>query len=293
MATRTAGWKFWIDRGGTFTDLVALAPDGTLRTAKLLSDDPEHYPDAAVEGIRRIFDLPRNEIVPVDQIAVVKMGTTVATNALLERKGERMALVTNRGFRDVLRIGTQQRPGLFDLDIKLPDQLYERVVECAGRMSNDGGEIEQLNLSETRIAFEKLLTDGIYCVAIVLMHGYRYPHHEQILAQLARDLGFAHVYPSHETSRLVKFVDRGHTTMVDAYLSPVLRKYVDRLHSALPGVRLLFMQSNGGLADASRFRGKDAILSGPAAGIVGAANVANRAGFERVIALTWEGRRQT
>ena len=289
MATRTAGWKFWIDRGGTFTDLVALAPDCTLRTAKLLSDDPEHYPDAAVEGIRRIFDLPRNEIVPVDQIAVVKMGTTVATNALLERKGERMALVTNRGFRDVLRIGTQQRPRLFDLDIKLPDQLYERVVECAGRMSNDGGEIEQLNLSETRIAFEKLLTDGIYCVAIVLMHGYRYPHHEQILAQLARDLGFAHVYPSHETSRLVKFVDRGHTTVVDAYLSPVLRKYVDRLHSALPGVRLLFMQSNGGLADASRFRGKDAILSGPAAGIVGAANVANRAGFERVIAFDMGG----
>jgi len=289
MGAIAAGWKFWIDRGGTFTDLVALAPDGTLRTAKLLSDDPEHYPDAAVEGIRRIFGLLRNEAIPVERIAVVKMGTTVATNALLERKGERMALVTNRGFRDVLRIGTQQRPRLFDLDIKLPDQLYERVVECAGRMSNDGTEIEHLDLTETRIAFEKLLADGICCVAIVLMHGYRYPQHEQILAQLARDLGFAQVYPSHETSQLVKFVDRGHTTVVDAYLSPVLRKYVDRLHSALPGVRLLFMQSNGGLADATRFRGKDSILSGPAAGIVGAAKVANRAGFDRVIAFDMGG----
>jgi 5-oxoprolinase (ATP-hydrolysing) len=289
MATSTAGWKFWIDRGGTFTDLVALAPDHTLRTAKLLSDDPEHYPDAAVEGIRRIFNLTPNQVIPVEQIAVVRMGTTVATNALLERKGERMALITNRGFRDVLQIGTQQRPRLFDLEIKLPDQLYERVVECAGRMSNDGAEIEHLDLTGTRIAFEKLLADGIYCLAIVLMHGYRYPRHEKILARLARNLGFAHVYPSHETSQLVKFVDRGHTTVVDAYLSPVLRKYVDRLHSALPGVRLLFMQSNGGLADASRFRGKDSILSGPAAGIVGAAKAANRAGFERVIAFDMGG----
>src|SRR5215471_10654021 len=217
MGAIAAGWKFWIDRGGTFTDLVALAPDGTLRTAKLLSDDPEHYPDAAVEGIRRIFGLLRNEAIPVERIA---------------------------------------------------------VVECAGRMSNDGTEIEHLDLTETQMAFEKLLADGICCVAIVLMHGYRYPQHEQILAQLARDLGFAQVYPSHETSQLVKFVDRGHTTVVDAYLSPVLRKYVDRLHSALPGVRLLFMQSNGGLVEAGRFRGKDSILSGPAAGVVGAAKAA-------------------
>src|SRR5262245_30959870 len=214
MATSAAGWKFWIDRGGTFTDVVALAPDGTLHTAKLLSDDPGHYDDASVEGIRRMFGLTLHDPIPVDRIAVVKMGTTVATNALLERKGERMALVTNRGFRDVLQIGTQQRPKLFDLDIKLPDLLYETVIECSGRMSSEGDEIQCLDLAEARVAFEKLLADGVYCVAIVLMHGYRYPRHEHILAQLARDLGFTHVYPSHETSQLVKFVDRGQTTVV-------------------------------------------------------------------------------
>jgi 5-oxoprolinase (ATP-hydrolysing) len=217
------------------------------------------------------------------------MGTTVGTNALLERKGERMALATNRGFQDVLRIGTQQRPKLFDLDIKLPEQLYERVIECSGRMSSEGDEIERLDLAAARIGLEELLVSGIYCIAIVLMHGYRYPRHEQILAQLARDLGFLHVYPSHETSQLVKFVDRGHTTVVDAYLSPLLRKYVDRLHSALPGVRLLFMQSNGGLVDAGRFRGKDSIVSGPAAGVVGAAKAAAQAGFERIIAFDMGG----
>jgi 5-oxoprolinase (ATP-hydrolysing) len=289
MATSAAGWKFWIDRGGTFTDVVALEPNGTLQTAKLLSDDPGHYEDAAVEGIRQIFGLSRHDSLPVERISVVKMGTTVGTNALLERKGERMALVTNRGFQDVLRIGTQQRPKLFDLDIKLPDPLYERVIECAGRMSSEGDEIERLDLAAARNAFEELLAAGIYCIAIVLMHGYRYPRHEQILAQLARDLGFMHVYPSHETSQLVKFVDRGHTTVVDAYLSPLLRKYVERLHSALPGVRLLFMQSNGGLVDASHFRGKDSILSGPAAGVVGAAKAAAQAGFERIIAFDMGG----
>src|SRR6516164_2807260 len=289
MATSAAAWKFWIDRGGTFTDVVALEPSGTLQTAKLLSDDPGHYEDAAVEGIRRIFGLSRDDPLPVERIAVVKMGTTVGTNALLERKGERMALVTNRGFQDVLRIGTQQRPKLFDLDIKLPDQLYERVIECSGRMSSEGDEIERLDLAAARIAFEELLAGGIYCIAIVLLHGYRYPRHEQILAQLARDLGFTHVYPSHQTSQLVKFVDRGHTTVVDAYLSPLLRKYVDRLHCALPGVRLLFMQSNGGLVEAGRFRGKDSILSGPAAGVVGAAKAAAQAGFERIIAFDMGG----
>src|SRR6516162_9404103 len=289
MAKSAAGWKFWIDRGGTFTDVVALEPNGTLRTGKLLSDDPGQYEDAAVEGIRRMFGLTRHDPLPVDRIEVVKMGTTVATNALLERKGERMALVTNRGFQDVLRIGTQQRPKLFDLDIKLPDQLYERVIECRGRMSAEGEEIERLDLVEARLAFEELLARGIYCIAIVLMHGYRYPRYEQILAQLARDLGFIHVYPSHETRELVKFVDRGHTTVVDAYLSPLLRKYVDRLYSALPGVRLLFMQSNGGLVEATRFRGKDSILSGPAAGVVGAAKAAAQGGFERIIAFDMGG----
>jgi 5-oxoprolinase (ATP-hydrolysing) len=289
MATSTEGWQFWIDRGGTFTDLVARAPEGTLRIAKLLSHDPGRYDDAAVEGIRRISGLSADERIPVEQIAVIKMGTTVATNALLERKGERIALVTNRGFGDVLRIGTQQRPKLFELDIKRPGELYEKVIECSGRMSSEGNEIEQLDLAGTRAAFKKLLGDGIRCVAIVLMHGYRYPRHEQTLAQLARDIGFTYVYPSHETSQLVKFVDRGQTTVVDAYLSPVLRNYVDRFHSAIPGVRLLFMQSNGGLVDASRFRGKDSIISGPAGGIVGAARAAGRAGFDRIIAFDMGG----
>jgi 5-oxoprolinase (ATP-hydrolysing) len=288
MATSTK-WQFWIDRGGTFTDLVAVGPEGALRVAKLLSHDPEHYSDAAVEGIRRIFGLAAGECIPVEQIAVVKMGTTVATNALLERKGERIALVANRGFGDVLRIGTQQRPKLFELEIKLPGQLYEKVIECAGRISSRGIEIEPLELDEARTQFEKLLAEGIRGVAIVLMHGYRYPQHERALARLACDLGFSHIYPSHETSQLVKFVDRGQTTVVDAYLSPVLRNYVDRLHSAIPGVQFLFMQSSGGLADASRFRGKDSIISGPAGGIVGAAKVAGRAGFDRIIAFDMGG----
>jgi 5-oxoprolinase (ATP-hydrolysing) len=288
MAT-SKGWQFWIDRGGTFTDIVARAPDDTLRTAKLLSDDPDNYPDAAVEGIRRVFGLPSQDRIPVEQIAVVKMGTTLATNALLQRKGERVALITNRGFGDVLRIGTQQRPKIFDLEIKLPELLYEKVIECSGRMSPEGDEIEALDLVEARIAFEKLLAEEIQCVAIVCMYGYRYPRHELTLAQLARDVGLTRVYPSHETSQLVKFVERGHTTVVDAYLSPVLRDYVERLRSALPGVRLLFMQSNGGLADAIHFRGKDSILSGPAGGIVGAAKAAEHARFERIIAFDMGG----
>jgi 5-oxoprolinase (ATP-hydrolysing) len=289
MGTSTEGWQFWIDRGGTFTDIVARAPDGALRIAKLLSDNPSHYVDAAVEGIRRIFGLHPYERIPVEQIAVVKMGTTVATNALLERKGERIALVTNRGFGDVLRIGTQQRPRLFDLDIKLPDNLYQTVIECSGRISAEGNEIEKLDLARTRIAFEKLLCKGIRGLAIVLMHGFRYPRHEQALAELACDVGFTNVYPSHQTSQLVKFVDRGQTTVVDAYLSPVLRNYVNRFHSAIPGVRLLFMQSNGGLVDANHFRGKDSIISGPAGGIVGAAKAAGRAGFDRIIAFDMGG----
>jgi len=289
MAPPSAGWKFWIDRGGTFTDLVAVRPDGGLQTAKLLSDDPGQYLDAAIEGIRRIFGLSDRDAIPVERIAFVKMGTTVATNALLERKGERIALVTNRGFRDVLRIGTQQRPNLFALNIQLPEPLYDTVVECAGRLSSDGEEIEQLDLGETRAALEQLLTDGIGCVAIVLLHGYRCHRHEEILAQLARDLGFPHVYPSHETSQLIKFVDRGHTTVIDAYLSPVLRKYVDGLETALPGVPLFFMQSNGGLVNAECFRGKDAILSGPAGGTVGAARTAGSAGIERIIAFDMGG----
>jgi 5-oxoprolinase (ATP-hydrolysing) len=282
-------WQFWIDRGGTFTDVVGRAPDSALHTAKLLSENPAHYPDAAVEGIRRLLGLKSGESVPSDRIESVKMGTTVATNALLERKGGRTALLINRGFGDVLRIGTQQRPRLFDLQILLPDQVYEKVIEFEGRFTVDGLEIEPLNMHRARADLARLLADGIRSVAIVSMHGYRYPRHEQALAIVAWELGFDQVSTSHETSQLIKLTNRGDTTVVDAYLSPVLRTYVERVRDALPGVRLLFMQSNGGLIDATRFKGKDAILSGPAGGIVGAASVGIEAGFNRIIAFDMGG----
>ena len=289
MNSGRARWQFWIDRGGTFTDVVGRTPEGDLRTAKLLSDNPGQYPDAAVEGIRRMLALDPDESTPSELIESVKMGTTVATNALLERKGVRTALLINRGFADVLRIGTQQRPRLFDLQIVLPEQIYEKVVEFDGRFSAEGEELEPLNLEAVSDSLERLLAEGIRSIAIVSIHGYRYPKHERSLADLARRLGFGQVSSSHETSQLIKLINRGDTAVVDAYLSPVLAKYVDDVHTALPGVRLLFMQSNGGLTDASRFRGKDAILSGPAGGIVGAAKVGIESGFERIIAFDMGG----
>jgi 5-oxoprolinase (ATP-hydrolysing) len=282
-------WQFWIDRGGTFTDIVASTPDGRILSSKLLSDDPEHYPDATVEGIRRILDLKPGDPIPAEKIASVKLGTTVATNALLERKGERTVLVITRGLADVLRIGTQQRPRLFDLNIVLPQPLYERVVEIDGRFSAEGEELERLDLIAIRDSLRKVLAEGIHAAAIVCLHGYRYPEHEQAIAELARELGFSQVSTSHETSQLINLVNRGDTTVVDAYLSPVLRRYVDGLREALPGIPLFFMQSNGGLVDAARFQGKNSILSGPAGGIVGAAKVAARAGINRVIAFDMGG----
>jgi 5-oxoprolinase (ATP-hydrolysing) len=282
-------WQFWIDRGGTFTDVVGRAPDGALRSAKLLSQNPARYPDAAVEGIRRLLALKPGEPIPSRLIESVKMGTTVATNALLERKGVRTSLVINRGLGDVLRIGTQQRPRLFDLQILLPDQVYERVIEFDGRFSVDGEEIEPLNIDRARADLARSFADGVRSVAIVSMHGYRYPRHEQALATVAAELGFDQVSTSYETSQLIKLTNRGDTAVVDAYLSPVLRNYVEGVRDALPGVRLLFMQSNGGLVDATRFKGKDAILSGPAGGIVGAARVGVQAGFDRIIAFDMGG----
>ena len=280
-------WQFWIDRGGTFTDVVGRAPDGRIISRKLLSDNPELYPDAAVEGIRRTFDLASDQPIPADQIESVKMGTTIATNALLERKGEPVVLIINRGLADVLRIGTQQRPRLFDLEIRLPEQLPKQVVEIGGRISVEGDELQPLDLSEVRQTLESL--DGIDSVAVVCMHGYRYPRHEEAVAKLAHELGFKQVSTSHETSRLVKLVNRGDTTVVDAYLSPVLRRYVEQVRAALPGVHLLFMQSNGGLTDAALFQGRNSILSGPAGGIVGAAKVGALAGFNRVIGFDMGG----
>ena len=283
------GWQFWIDRGGTFTDIVARRPDGAFLTRKLLSDAPEHYDDAALQGIRDLLALSPGEAIPAARIEAVRMGTTVATNALLERKGERTLLAVTRGFRDQLRIGYQNRPRLFDLHIRLPEILYERVVEASERLGPEGETVEPLDEAALEADLARAHADGFRAVAICFMHGYRHPRHEARAAALARRLGFAQVSVSHEVSPLMKFVSRGDTTVVDAYLSPILRRHVERLAAELGGARLLFMQSNGGLVDARRFQGKDAILSGPAGGIVGAVETARAAGFERVIGFDMGG----
>jgi 5-oxoprolinase (ATP-hydrolysing) len=287
-------WQFWIDRGGTFTDIVARRPDGTLATHKLLSENPERYEDAAVHGIRELLGLGAAEAIPDGAIDAVKMGTTVATNALLERKGERTALVVTRGFGDALRIGYQHRPKLFVRRIELPSMLYERAIEVSERIGARGEIVVALDEAAAEKALLAAYADGIRAVSIVLMHGYRFPQHEQALARIARALGFAQVSVSHEVSPLMKLVSRGDTTVVDAYLSPILRRYVDRVERALTGgretaMRLQFMQSSGGLTDAHRFQGKDAILSGPAGGIVGAVEVSRLAGFDRIIGFDMGG----
>ena len=282
-------WQFWIDRGGTFTDIVARDPAGLLSTHKLLSENPARYADAAIAGIRKMLGLAADAPIPPGAIEAVKMGTTVATNALLERKGDRTLLVVNRGFADILRIGNQARPRLFDLAITLPSQLYEEVIEIGGRVGVDGEEIESLDEAQARAAFAAARAKGIAACAIVLMHAWKYPAHEARLAALARAAGFAQVSASHEVSPLLRLVPRGDTTVVDAYLSPILRRYVAQIEAELDGVRLYFMQSNGGLTEAHSFQGKDAILSGPAGGIVGAARTAAMAGLERIIGFDMGG----
>jgi 5-oxoprolinase (ATP-hydrolysing) len=288
-AMASSGWQFWVDRGGTFTDIVARDPDGRLSTHKLLSENPGRYRDAAVAGIRAILGIAPDRPIPDGVVDAVKMGTTVATNALLERKGERVLLVTNGGLGDALRIGNQARPRLFDLDVRLPTMLYDRVVELAGRIGVDGTEIEVLDEQAARNSFAAARADGIAACAIVLIHAWKYPAQEQRLAALAREAGFAQVSASHAVSPLLRLVPRGDTTVVDAYLSPILRRYVDQVAGELGGTRLYFMQSNGGLAEASAFQGKDAILSGPAGGIVGAAGTAAMAGFDRIIGFDMGG----
>ena len=283
------GWQFWIDRGGTFTDIVARLPDGNLSTLKLLSQNPGRYRDAAIAGIKTMLGLELAAPIPPATVDAVKMGTTVATNALLERQGERTLLVVNRGFADALRIGNQTRPRLFDLDIHLPSLLYERVVEIEGRVGVDGSEIEPLDEVGAAGAFAEAHAAGINACAIVLMHAWKYPEHELRLAELARAVGFTQVSASHQVSALLRLVPRGDTTVVDAYLSPILRRYVEQVAAELEGVRLYFMQSNGGLADAAGFQGKDAILSGPAGGIVGAARTAAAAGLDRIISFDMGG----
>ena len=292
-------WEFWIDRGGTFTDVVARRPNGEVLTHKLLSENPRQYRDAAIQGIKDIlnqsgFAIGGDQSLPSEHIRAVKMGTTVATNALLERRGERTLLVTTRGFADALRIGYQARPELFALHIKLPQMLYEAVLEIEERINAAGEVLIPLDAAGAKRGFERFFAAGYRSAAIVLMHGYRHHDHENRLAEIARAAGFEQVSVSHVVSPLVKLVSRGDTTVVDAYLSPILRRYVDQVASQMPGLRelggkLMFMRSNGGLTDAGFFQGKDAVLSGPAGGVVGMARVSEPAGFNRVIGFDMGG----
>lgn len=282
-------WQFWIDRGGTFTDIVARRPDGQLVTHKLLSENPEQYRDAAVAGIRHLLGVAAGEPLPAASVEAVKMGTTVATNALLERKGEPTALAITRGFRDALRIAYQNRPRLFDRHIVLPELLYAQVIEIDERMGAHGDVVLPLDETSARAGLQQAYDSGLRSLAIVFMHGYRHTAHEAAVARIAREIGFTQVSSSHEVSPMMKLVARGDTTVVDAYLSPILRRYVDQVAGELPGVNLQFMQSNGGLTDARAFQGKDSILSGPAGGIVGMVRASRLAGFERVIGFDMGG----
>jgi len=279
-------WQFWIDRGGTFTDVVARDPDGRTTTAKLLSEDPAHYDDAAVAAIRRLTAIAEGPLPPAD----IRIGTTIATNALLERTGSPCLLAITRGFGDALRIGYQDRPDIFARAIRRPLPLYARVAEINERVTAEGEVLMPLDEARERLALQAAFDAGLRAVAIVLMHGYRHPDHEAALAEIATEIGFTQISVSHRTSALIRLVARGDTTVVDAYLSPVLRAYVQRFESALgAGQRPLFMQSNGGLVDGQSFQGKDALLSGPAGGIVGMARTAAQAGFDRVIGFDMGG----
>jgi 5-oxoprolinase (ATP-hydrolysing) len=301
-------WQFWIDRGGTFTDIVAKRPDGKLIIHKLLSENPEHYTDAPVQGIRDILGIDKDAPIPPQLIEVVKMGTTVATNALLEKKGDRTVLLITKGFRDSLRIGYQNRPDIFAREIILPEMLYEKVIEVEERYSAQGEELIPLNITEIQQSLQEAYDTGIRSCAIVFMHGYRYPSHEQEVANIAAKMGFSQVSVSHQVTPLMKLVSRGDTTVVDAYLSPILQRYVDQVQAQLnlkkstqtqiqnqlnsenaPLVKLMFMQSNGGLVDAQQFQGKDSILSGPAGGIVGAVQTSANAGFQKIISFDMGG----
>ena len=285
-------WQFWIDRGGTFTDIVARKPDGTILVDKLLSENFSMYKDAAIAGIKRILNLKNEDKIPADQIASVKMGTTVATNALLERKGDRTLLLITKGFGDLLRIGYQNRPLLFDLNIQLPELLYDRVVEVSERLDAEGEIIKSLNENEVRTALKKAKIDGINSVAIAFMHSYINPNHENIIAEIAHEEKFDQISVSHKVSPLIKLIGRGDTTVVDAYLSPILRRYVNQVSEELEknkSTKLMFMQSNGGLTDANLFQGKDALLSGPAGGVVSMVQTGKQAGYNKLIGFDMGG----
>ncbi len=289
-------WDFWIDRGGTFTDVIGRAPDGSLHQRKLLSENPEAYADAAIQGIRDLLGVTASEPIPADRIGHVKMGTTVATNALLERKGDRTLLLITKGFRDALKIAYQARPDIFAKEIILPEQLYERVLEIDERMTATGL-IQRVAHVETLMPeLARAKADGIDAVAIVLMHAWQNPIHETLVEDACLRAGFTQISVSHQVSPLAKLVGRGDTTVVDAYLSPILKRYVDRVASELgatpsgePGPTLQFMMSSGGLTAAGMFRGKDAILSGPAGGVVGMVETAALAGYSKVIGFDMGG----
>ncbi|MGL5077574.1 MAG: hydantoinase/oxoprolinase N-terminal domain-containing protein, partial [Waterburya sp.] len=291
-------WQFWIDRGGTFTDIVAQTPTGSILVHKLLSENPEQYEDAPLQAIRDVMGIDRDQPIPTADIEVIKMGTTVATNALLERKGDRTVLAITRGFKDALRIGYQNRPDIFALEIKLPQMLYEQVIEIIERYDAQGKELIPIDLAQTQSDLQAAYDAGIRSCAIVLMHSYRYPQHELAVANIARQIGFTQISISHQVSPLIKFISRGDTTVVDAYLSPILRRYVQQFTGNLfaqhssnysPATQIMFMQSNGGLVDAELFQGKDSILSGPAGGIVGAVKTCALAGFDKIIGFDMGG----
>lgn len=291
--TQTQEWQFWIDRGGTFTDIVAKSPTGILNTHKYLSENPEAYDDAALHGIRKILGIPADQVIPSSRIKAIKMGTTVATNALLEKKGDDTVFAVSEGFADIIEIGYQARPKTFALNIEKAELLYGDVIEVTERI-RENGEIEtKLDLDRARIDFAAAYEKGYRSIAIVLMHAYKYPDYERRLAEIACEIGFTQISTSHEVSPLTKIVARGETTIVDAYLTPILRRYVDRISDALGGQsspgKVLFMQSSGGLTDASKFRGRDAILSGPAGGIVGCVHTAKVAGYEKIIGFDMGG----
>jgi 5-oxoprolinase (ATP-hydrolysing) len=288
-APHETGWAFWIDRGGTFTDVIARRPDGALTTLKLLSHNPGQYDDPVIAGIRASLGISAESPLPLERIDSVRMGTTVATNALLERHGEPTALVITRGFRDALRIGYQNRPDLFATNIVLPDPLYQRVIEADERVDASGRTIRPLDCDDLRDSLESAYRDGLRSLAIVFMHAYHHVDHEKQAARLAREIGFQQISVSHEVAPLVRLVSRGNTTVVDAYLSPLLLDYVKRLRAQLGKTRLMFMQSNGGLANAENFRGRDSILSGPAGGVVGMARTASEAGYRKLIRFDMGG----
>ncbi|WP_414625135.1 hydantoinase/oxoprolinase family protein [Calothrix sp. CCY 0018] len=303
--------KVFADRGGTFTDIVAVTDNQSIINQlanhpqrflivpienqqwvivyKLLSENPQQYQDAAIQGIRDILGISSNQPIPTEEIEVMKMGTTVATNALLERKGDRVLLLTTKGFKDALRIGYQNRPDIFARHIVLPSMLYEQVVEVNERYDAKGNELIAVDVAQVKKDLQAVYNTGIRSCAIALMHSYNYPQHEQQVATIARDVGFTQISVSHQVSPLMKLVSRGDTTVVDAYLTPILRRYVDAVASQLPGVKLMFMKSDGGLVDAQQFQGKDSILSGPAGGIVGAVQTSLRGGFDSIITFDMGG----